>query len=123
MRRLRVVGHLVVLVVICTSVWVSGSAATPKSRGAVAPATAADASNSVPSWLQLPASTALEGSRPRATQGPTQGADQSVAAVVNPGLALPMWVRPVQDSPLWSSADPGATTLGQLAGQTSYLKP
>lgn len=78
----------------------------------------------------LPAQVALDFAAatpaPTAVVGRTQGADQAGTAVqtgFDPRLGLPLWLRTIQDAPLWSGADSSATSSGSLPAGTSYVKP
>jgi D-alanyl-D-alanine carboxypeptidase len=53
----------------------------------------------------------------------TQGADQLPVLTFDPHLGLPQWLRTTRDTPLWSSADLTAATVGSLPAGSSYLKP
>jgi hypothetical protein len=77
----------------------------------------------------LPAQQVLH-SAPAAAPKPTDvtrttlGANQGEAlATFNPRLGLPQWLRTIQDAPLWSGSDSGATSIGSLPAGTTYVKP
>jgi len=54
----------------------------------------------------------------------TQGADQQLATVTfDPRIGMPQWLRAVRDVPLWSGADPEASSNGALPAGSTYLKP
>src|SRR5205823_10844993 len=83
------------------------------------------ASDSSDSGQTLPTQRALEiDTRAAAPAVPVaQGADQRQSLAFNPRLGLPQWLRTIKDAPLWSGADPTATSMTSLPAGVIFVKP
>ena len=89
---------------------------------AVASSTDAMPSQALPAQVQLPLAP------PELPVAATQGADQTQQAAVvrpgfNPSVGLPLWLRTLQNAPLWSGPGADATQLGALGTVGAFVKP
>jgi D-alanyl-D-alanine carboxypeptidase len=117
-RRLGV--HILALMAVTGVALVGATPSAPPADMRIASSAPAQVSRGLPAQVALDLGTlgVAQTTSPR-----TQGADQRQALSFNPRAGVPQWLRTIRDTPLWSTADLGATALGSLPGGTVYVKP
>jgi D-alanyl-D-alanine carboxypeptidase len=112
--------HALALIAV-VSVAISGMAAAPVAEMQAASVSDDDS----PQGQSVSTEVALD-LRPLPTAvalSPLLAAPAPAVVGFNPRLGLPHWLRTIQDTPLWSGADTGATSAGILPAGAAYLKP